>query len=550
MNADVRGSIEAVLLNGRAFDGHRYRGECAVALSGDRIVAVGEPDEVRRAVGAGAEQVDLAGGLVSPGFHDAHMHPVVGGLERLWCEMNELSAPEEYLAALREHRADRPDDEWVRGAGWSVDAFGPQGPTAAMLDEVVPDRPAFIPSSDHHNAWVNTRALELAGVSAATPDPVDGWVERDEHGRPTGTLREAAMALVHEHVTTSRQEYYEGLLEAQRHLFSVGITGWHDALLGGYAGLDDPVPAYLDALAAGTLVAAVRGSLWWDRHRGVEQVDDLLRRRAELAEAGLDAGSVKIMVDGITETFTAAVTEPYLGATGCPCGDSGMPFLAKEQLDEAAAAVDAAGFQLHFHAIGDKAVHDALDAVEHARRTNGQDDHRHHIAHLQLVRPEDRRRFADLGVVANLEGMWASEETPAVQMLQPHLDDERLGWHYPFADVVAAGAMVAGGSDWPVNPPDPVSALHVLVNRAAYHPDGQAGAPLVAGQALSLDQAMGAYTRGSAFVNHRPDRGVLRVGARADLAVLDRDPFAGAREEIGAARVVATWVAGSKVHEA
>ncbi|HEU5042893.1 MAG TPA: amidohydrolase [Nocardioidaceae bacterium] len=532
--------------NGPVFDGHQHLHGVSVLVEGNRMVAVGPDREVRERAG-GAEEVDLAGGLLVPGFTDAHMHPMVGGLERLRCEMYSLSSADDYLDAIKEHAAKQPYTEWFRGGGWSVDAFPPTGPTAELLDRLVPDRPAFLPSSDHHDAWVNSLALKVAGITKETPDPPDGWFERDEQGRPTGTVREAAMALVQEHITTSREEYHAALLEAQAFLHSWGITGWHDALIGGYAGIDDPTQAYLDVLARGELTARVRASQWWDRHRGVEQVEQLEETRRRLAGAGLDAGSVKVMVDGIGETFTAAVTEPYLGDFHCRCGDRGLAFLDHQQLYDAVTALDAAGFQAHFHAIGDRAVHDALDAVERARRANGLNDHRHQIAHMQLVRPEDRPRFRRLSVAANLEGMWVRKEAPAVQLLLPHLDAERIDWHYPFADIAAAGAHLAGGSDWPVNPPEPISAIHALVNRRKFVGDEEQPETLLPEQGLTLAQALGCYTSGSAFVNHSPDTGTIQVGARADLAVLDRDPFAGPLDEIGAATVVRTVAAGQVV---
>jgi predicted amidohydrolase YtcJ len=256
------------------------------------------------------------------------------------------------------------------------------------------------------------------------------------------------------------------------------------------------------------------------------------------------------MVDGISETFTMAVTEPYLDLHGCPCGDRGLAFMDREALADAVAAVDAAGLQAHFHAIGDRAVHDALDAVECARRVNGINDNRHQIAHLQLVRPEDRARFRRLAVFANVEGMWARRQTGSVQLALPHLDPERVGWHYPFADILAAGAAFAGGSDWPVNPPEPLEAMHVLVNRRAHAADGPPDEPLLPDQGISLVEAFRAYTSGSARVNHHSDVGTVQVGSRADLVVLDRDPFAGAVDEIAAAEVRLTYAGGVAVHAA
>jgi predicted amidohydrolase YtcJ len=544
---------QTLFTGGHVFDGHRLRRDWHVLIEGDRVAAVGDADRVAEHHRPGADEVDVDGGLLLPGFRDAHMHPMMGGLERLRCELFELSSPDDYLAAIQKAARERPDDPWVRGGGWSVDAFGPHGPTAEQLDRVVPDRPAFIPSADHHDAWVNTRALEIAGITASTPDPADGWIERDAEGRPTGTLREAAMHLVWDHLETTRDEYADALREAQSHLHSWGITGWHDALIGGYAGLDDPTQAYLDLLDGGELTARVRCSQWWDRSRppeeAAEQAAELLARRDELRQQGLDAGSVKLMMDGIAETFTASVSEPYRDLHGCPCGDSGIAFLDRDHALAAVAAVDAAGLQAHFHAIGDAAVTLALDAVEHARRINGLRDLRHQIAHLQLVRPEDRPRFGELQVVANLQGMWSRRDTPAVSMIADHLDDERMSWHYPFRDLIEGRARHSGGSDWPVNPPEPIAAVHVLVNRRAWTPDDSAPPALVPEQAIRLTDALSAYTRGSAWADHHEDGGFVQVGTRADLTVLDRNLFDLPADEIGSAEVASTWARGQLVHE-
>lgn len=533
---------------GHVFDGRRRRPDCGVAVRGGRIVGVGDVDDLRRDA-VDVDVVDLGGSLLLPGFQDAHMHPLVGGLERMRCELTELSSLEDYLDAVREHAARQRGKAWFRGGGWAVEVFGPAGPRKELLDRVVPDRPAFVVSSDHHNAWVNSRALQVAGITRDTPDPEGGWIERDQRGEPTGTLHEAAALLVQDHVETSREEYAEALREAQTYLHSWGITGWHDALIGGYAALDDPTQAYLDLIGAGELVAHVTCSQFWDPRRGVDQLEELQEQRRRLQEAGLDAASIKLMMDGITETFTAAVTEPYLGETGCPCGDRGLEFFSPEQVQEAVVALDAAGFRAHFHAIGDRAVHDALDAVAAARRANGMTDNRHQIAHLQLVRPEDRHRFRELGITANAEGMWAARDTGAVEELLPHLGDERAAWHYPFRDLVDAGAELAGGSDWPVNPPEPIGGVHTLVNRTSWSPEGDSPEPLVPEQAITLEEALHAYTEGSARVSYRQDVGSILVGSRADLVVLDRDPFQGPRDQIGAAEVAQTWVAGDLVHQ-
>jgi predicted amidohydrolase YtcJ len=550
---------DVIFANGRLFDGLAYHHDHAVGVRGDVIHAVGPLDRVREAMSAGGsrvEEYDAQGGLVMPAFHDAHVHPLIGGLELRSVLLTDCSSAEECLDAIAAAAAEQGDvdgDTWFRGGGWSLDQFDQHtGPTAEMLDRVVPHRPVFLPSNDHHNAWVNSRALELAGIDRHTPDPPDGWIERDDDGNPTGTLREAAALLVHRLVDTTREEKAAAMRDAQAFLHSYGIVGWQDALVGGYAGIDDPTQAYLDLVADGDLTARVRLALWWDRHRGVEQLDDLKAERERLAEAGLDAGSVKLMVDGVSETFTMAVDEPYLGGASCPCkgGERGITFLSPEQLDEAVVALDAAGFQAHFHALGDRAVRTSLDAIETARRTNGWSHQRHQLAHLQLVAPRDRNRFRLLGAIANVEGMWARSLTPAVQMVEAYLDQERLDWQYPFADIVNNGALVAGGSDWPINPPEPMEAIHVLVNRSSRTTDeSDEEPPMGEEQALTLTQALQAYTSGAAHANHQEDSGNLRVGASADVVVLDRDPYDLHEDHIGSAEVVGAWSRGSRVYD-
>jgi predicted amidohydrolase YtcJ len=550
---------DLIFANGRLFDGLKYHHEHAVGVRGHMIYAVGPLDRVREEMSAGGakvEEYDAEGGLVLPAFHDAHIHPLIGGLEMrnaLLTDCDNAEACLDTIASAVEKQGDRgQSDEWFRAGGWSLDHFDPRtGPTAETLDRVVPHRPAFLPSNDHHNVWVNSRALEIAGIDRDTPDPPDGWIERDRDGNPTGTLREAAALMVHRFVDTSREEKHEALRDAQAHLHSWGIVGWQDALVGGYAGIDDPTQAYLDLVESGELTARVRLALWWDRHRGAEQIEDLKAERDRLAEAGLDAGSIKLMVDGVSETFTMAVDEPYLGGARCPCagGERGLTFLEPEQLDEAVVALDAAGFQAHFHALGDRAVRTSLDAIATARRRNGWSHQRHQLAHLQLVAPRDRNRFRLLGAIANVEGMWARYNTPAVQMLKPYLDQERLDWQYPFADIVNSGALVAGGSDWPINPPDPMEGIHVLVNRSSRTTDERDEEPPMRDeQGLTLEQALQAYTSGAAHANHQEDSGNLRVGASADIIVLDRDPFDLHEDDIGSAEPVSAWSRGAEVY--
>ena len=542
--------MNTVFRNGHVFDGHRYRRDIAVAVSDGRIVAVGADDEAASYAGAGAVEVDLAGGLLLPGFQDAHVHPLQGGLERTRCSLSDLGTREEYLAEVARYAKANPDLDWICGGGWSMAVFPGGTPEAADLDAVVPDRPVFLPNRDHHGVWVNSRALEVAGIDARTPDPVDGRIERTPDGTPTGTLHEGAMELVAQHIpATSDEQYYQALLVAQEYLHSLGITAWQDAILGEYAGTDDTAPTYLRASQRGELSAAVVGALWWERERGAEQIEGLIDRREQFSHGRLRATSVKIMQDGVAENFTAGMTAPYLDGCGCRSGNAGLSFVDPEDLKKHVTVLDAAGFQVHFHAIGDRAVREALDAFEAARSVNGRNDSRHQIAHVQMVHPDDRARFTALGVCANIQPLWACLDQQIVELTIPFLSPERVAWQYPFGDLARAGVHLAAGSDWPVSSPNPLLGIHVAVNRWGYGEPGPAGSEtFLPEQRLSLEQGFAAYTSGAAFVNHLDDTGTLQVGKRADLAILDRDPFAGDLAEVGAATVVATYVGGTPVY--
>ena len=538
---------DVVFTNGALFDGKTYLGPGSVVVRGDRVVEVlrGPAPPV-----ASGRVVDLAGGLVAPGFVDAHVHPVQGGLERIRCDLSSGHTREDYLDTVRSYARAHPELPWILGGGWAMAAFPGGNPTADDLDVVVPDRPVFLPNRDHHGAWVNSRAMELAGLDSATPDPAHGRIERDPAGAPTGSLHEAAVHLVGRHVpATEAAEYDRALQAGQSYLHSLGVTGWQDAIVGAYAGLDDPAPVYRRAAHDGSLTGHVVGALWWDRERGLEQLPELVARRAEYTDGRFRATSVKIMQDGVAENGTAALSTPYLDRCGHATGNAGHSFIDAAALREYVPALAAAQFQVHVHAIGDRGVREALDAFAAV----GPHDRglRHHIAHLQLVHPEDLGRFAELGVAANAQAVWACLDDQMVDLTLPFLGAERSTWQYPFGDLHRAGARLVMGSDWPVTTPDPLAAIHTAVNRTSYGEPGRVGSePFLPEQSVSLTTAFAAYTSGSAWINQRDDAGVLAPGNAADLVVLDRDPFAGPREEIGATGVVGTYVAGVPVFEA
>jgi predicted amidohydrolase YtcJ len=491
----------------------------ALAIRDGRVVAHGA-DAVRELIGPHTEVLDRPGALVVPGFQDAHVHAPPAGYERLTVDLHDLPGRPAYLDRIAAYCTAHPETEWIVGGGWALEHFPGGAPRREDLDAVTGDRPAFLFNRDVHGAWVNSAALALAGIDARTPDPADGRFERDADGRPSGMLHEGAAYTFRQRWVPepSRVEWERAILLAQQHLFSLGITGWQDAWV-----TAETLAAYRSLAGSDQLAARVVGALWWDRHRGLDQIDGL-RAQREQSVGNFHPTTVKIMIDGIVENQTAALLEPYCSGCGTDAGENlGLSYLERDVLLAAVTELDALGFQVHMHAIGDRAVRDALDAVAAARAANGGNDNRHHIAHLQLVQPEDVPRFAELGVLANCQTYWAQSEPQMDELTIPIIGRDRAELQYPFAALRRAGAQLAMGSDWAVTTADPLQQMEVAVRRI--DPEHRDNAPFLPEQALPLEVALAAFTAGSAFANHDEDGGRLTPGRRADLAVLDQDVF-------------------------
>jgi predicted amidohydrolase YtcJ len=539
---------DLIFVNGRVYTVDPARSWArAVAVSDERIVAVGADDDVLALRGSSTEIRDLAGRMLLPGFQDAHVHPVSGGVERLQCGLLELDSADAYLEAIAAYAAEHPEEPWILGGGWSMDAFPGGRPDAALLDRVVPDRPVYLHSRDGHTSWVNSEALRLAGITRDTPDPPDGRIERRDDGTPSGALQEGAAELVSRIVPEVDPDLvYRGLLEGQAYLHSLGITGWQDAIV-------DPQTqaAYERAAGRGTLTARVVGALWWDRHRGLEQIGELVERREASRVGRFAATSVKIMQDGVCENFTAAVLEPYLNGDGEPSGNVGISFVEPDLLARAVTELDRLGFQVHFHAIGERAVRESLDSIEAARAASGPSDGRHHIAHIQVIHPSDLPRFRALGAVANAQPLWAAHEAQMDELTIPFLGEPRWRWQYPFASLVRHGAVLAMGSDWSVSSPDPLQEIHVAVNRRMppgypYRVDDHR--VFLPDERIDLATAIAGFTASAAFVNHRETQtGTIEVGKLADLTVIDRDLFTHPLDRVAEATVDETYVGGRRV---
>ena len=450
------GTADLAFVNGRVatMDAVR-RWAGAVAVSQGQIVAVGTDGDVGGLIGSGTEVVDLAGRLLVPGFQDAHVHPPSSGFEMLHCNLSEAYDVGEYERIVSEYASANPEDPWVVGGGWSMDVFPGGNPPKDILDRLVPDRPVFLMSRDGHSGWVNSRALEIAGMTRDTPDPPDGRIVRDAAGEPAGAVHEGAFVLVERHVPEAKpSDWVEGLLAAQRHLHSLGITAWQDAIVGGsYPTLD----AYRQVAASGELTARVVGALWWDRDRGIEQVEDLLDARERGRVGRFAATTVKIMQDGVIENFTAAVLEPYLDADGRPTDNRGTSFVEAQELKAAVTA------------LGRRGVPGALPRDRRARRPRGarrvrgrargerrerpSPPHRAHPGRAPRRRPALPRARRGRERPAALGGRTRARcSTSRSRSSGPNA----RRWQYPFASLVRSGAVLAMGSDWSVSSANPL----------------------------------------------------------------------------------------------
>jgi predicted amidohydrolase YtcJ len=514
----------------------------AVAIRGEKIVYVGSARGVAPYINPKRTRtVDLHGRMVLPAFQDAHIHPISGGVSyAVGCPLYDLETKDQYVAKIRDCANKLPAGDWVRGDGWLLPAFAPTGiPDKRALDAVLPDRPAYFESSDGHSAWVNSKALAIAGVDATTPDPAGGRIDRDpKSGEPIGGLQDSAMALVAGRIPPySHAQRTEGLRYALRMLNRYGITSFQDASVE-----EDSLKIYREMDDAGALTARVVASLWWERSGGLEQVAHFVDLRRRYTRGRLRATTVKVMQDGVMEVQTAAVLEPYIGKGP----GLGLTMIPPDFLKEVVTALDKEGFQVHFHAIGDAAIRECLDAVEAARRANGARDARHHLSHLELFNPSDVARFRALGAVANFQPLWAYADPYITDLTLPFLSPARQRWLYPIASLFRSGAVVAFGSDWSVSSANPLEELEVAVTRMG--PDGQTRTPFIPEERIDLRDALAAFTLNAAYVNFQEEStGSIEVGKLADLIVLDQNLFTIPPEKISEAKVLLTLLGGKPV---
>jgi predicted amidohydrolase YtcJ len=518
----------------------------AVAVAGGRIAAVG--DAAAAMAATAGEVIEVGDGLLLPGFGDGHAHPVFAGIEALFAPVRHQTDVAAVVDAVGRWAADHPGESWVRGGGYDP-TLAPDGRfDARWLDAVVPDRPVFLQAADYHTAWVNTAALDLAGIDASTPDPHDGQIVRGPDGGPLGTLREwGAWQPVHALLPPlTDQQRATALRTASAAYAANGVTWVQDAWVD---------PDTLDTWLAGAArdALAVRANLAWlakpdgwreDLPAFLEQ-----RGRAESDRSGLLTGhTVKFFADGVIESGTGHMLQPYVDQAH----SHGLPNWDAAELAEAVTAVDAQGFQPHIHAIGDAAVRAALDAIEAAERRNGGRDRRAVVAHVQLVEAADIDRFTRLGATACVQPLWAQLDPLQLELTVPRLGAERAERQYPLASMLRAGVALSMGSDWPVTSLVPLQGIAVAVTRQT-----AAGEPVggwVPTERLTVDQALRAYTAGSAHQafadGDSADRswGLIRPGAQADLTLLAADPRLVPPADIAGITVLGTWLAGRQTY--
>jgi predicted amidohydrolase YtcJ len=511
----------------------------AVAVRDGRIVYVGTDSLPSGLVGPKTEVVELAGQMVLPGFQDAHVHPLDSGVELGQCKLDDLTTPSQIVDAIRAYAAAHPDLSWIRGTGWQLPVFPSGNPTKHLLDQAVPDRPAFFYAADGHSAWVNSKALELAGITGETPDPANGRIERDPRThQPSGTLREAAADLVARRLPKSTDaELMAGLERAQKEANRFGITTVFEADAG-----EPELRTYAAADRSGTLTFRVVAASHVGEAAGDSVIGRLKEWRKQYSTRLVHPIAAKIFADGVIEARTAALLAPYLDRPG----DSGSPNYDAPTLNRLVVDLDRAGFQLHVHAIGDRAIRMTLDALEQARRTNGVHDNRPGIAHLELIDPADIPRFRRLGVVANFQPLWANGDEYLTKLTEPALGPARSRWLYPIASIARTGAALAAGSDWSVSSLNPLDGIEVgIIHR---EPDLPKQKPWHPDERVDLATMIAMYTINAAYANHQERAtGSIEEGKLADLVVLDRNLFAIPPEEIHHAQVMRTIFEGTTV---
>lgn len=522
---------ETIFENGNIWTGDPDRPRAtAMAVFGERIVKIGTAEDVRPFSGPATRHVDLQGRLVLPGFNDAHVHFMSGGFHLLGINMRKARNRQEFRQIMKDYAADLPKGRWITGGGWDHEAWPEKTwPTKELIDDVTPENPVLVSRLDGHIALANSLALKLAGITRETPDPFGGTIVRDpETGEPKGILIDNAADLVYRVIPPpGEEERLEAARAAQEHALSLGVTSIQDIM----ASAED-FRTYQTLYQSGEL--RVRLYVFFP-----------ISRRTELARLGimqafgndwLRIGGVKVMADGSMGAGSALFYEPYADDSTT----SGLALQPREELVRMVIEADSTGLQVALHAIGDKANTWALDAFAEAIRVNGPRERRHRIEHAQVVLPRDLPRFKELNVIASIEPSHCIDD---MRWAEKRIGKERAKYAYMWRSFVDHGARIAFGTDWTVEPLDPMLGLYAAVTRE--FPEGGPPGGWNSQEKITLEEAIRFYTLGSAYAEFADtEKGTLTEGKLADFVVLDRNIFARPVQEILQTKIEMTIVGG------
>jgi predicted amidohydrolase YtcJ len=520
----------------------------AIAISKGIITALGDNAAIDRLRQPQTRRIDLGGATMLPGLRDSHLHPLTGGLAQFACVLAPGARADAIAGALKACVAKRKAGDWIRGGDWVAAAFAPGQQTRAFLDAIAPDNPVVLSDESHHSAWVNSRALALAGITRDTPDPVGGIIERDSKGEPTGLFRELAMHLITRNIPPpTEQEKREALILAANQMLSFGITGFTDA---------GATAEYIGTLAAlseeGAIKQRIRACLRWAVPQGNEASpsEAIIERRAFYARDRLTMDCVKITLDGVpTESHTAAMLDPYVDGHDRGTPSKGMLMASPDVLAKAVTRFDREGLSVKIHAAGDGAVRAAVDAVAAARRANGLGGPMHTLAHGTLVDPAEISRLGPLDMAWEFSPYIWYPTPMAAKDVRAAVGDRRMERWLPVREALATGALVIAGSDWSVVPSlNPWLAIETMVTRQK---PGGSKETLGERESVDLASAFRIFTENAAAAVGRRDReGVIAVGMGADLIVVDRDPFTIPITDLHATKVKLTLIGGEIVYDA
>jgi len=490
------------------------------------------------------EVVDLEGRFVMSAFADGHAHPLFGGREAQGPAVTNLESIEATLEAVRVYAQTHPDEYWIIGGAYEATLEKQGNFDAQWLDSVVPDRPVLLHAMDHHTIWVNSKALEIAGIADITVNPPIGTIERREDGSPLGTLREwDAIALVTKHIPTRRIELEFSALEYScKRYAACGVTWVQDAWVD--RGMAE---AYIAAEKSGLLSIGFNLGFRADLYSWREDIPYILEQRRAVQAlplpSNLTANTIKFFADGVIEGGTAFLLDEYCDHPGY----QGMPVWSQDALIDAVIAFDALGFQIFIHAIGDGGVRNSLDAIEAAISSNPPRDRRPVITHIQLLDPSDLPRFKELGIIANFEPFWTKLDPMQVVLSVPRLGPDRTARQYQMRSLHDQGVLLSFGSDWPVTTEVPLEGLAVAVHRQT--PDRQPDGGWIPAEKITMEEALKAYTSGVAYQAFAQDRwGELRKGFEANFILLDEDPREIDPHLAGKEKVLATYRRGVEIY--